>query len=93
MRVRVRFFAGYRDLANTKQTEIELSAPATVERMLDALFSRYPRLRPELLDEHSRVREYVAVLVNGRNVRDLMKGNTPIREGDEIALFPPVAGG
>lgn len=93
MRLRVRFFAAYRELANTKETGIELRSPATLEGVLDALFSQYPRLKQELLDDRGELRDYVAVLVNGRNVRDLMRGATPVREGDEIALFPPVAGG
>jgi len=93
MRVRVRFFAGFRDLANTKEAMVELPSQATVEDGLQALLREFPRLKTELLDERGRLREYVAVLVNGRNVRDLMKEATALREGDEVCLFPPVAGG
>jgi len=93
MRLRVRFFAGFRDVTGARETEVEVKSPATVERMLESLFRLYPRLQSELLDDHGGVREYVVVLVNGRSIRDLKRGATPVHDGDEIALFPPVAGG
>ena len=36
----------------------------------------------------------VLVLVNGRNYSNLPEGlETPLKEGDEVAIFPPIAGG
>ncbi len=34
------------------------------------------------------------ILVNGRHYRNLSHGlDTPLREGDSVSIFPPVAGG
>lgn len=38
--------------------------------------------------------ELAAVLINGRSYRNLPQGlETPLQDGDEISIFPPMAGG
>jgi molybdopterin synthase sulfur carrier subunit len=39
------------------------------------------------------LRDFVNILKNGRNVHFLSGLDTPLDNGDVIALFPPVAGG
>ncbi len=43
-------------------------------------------------DSVEKVRDNLIFLINGRNIRDI-KGKVKIKESDEIAIFPPVAGG
>lgn len=86
-------FANYQMLAGIKEAELDVEPPATVGLMLNALFDKYPDLRSEVLNDAGRLKEYVSILVNGRNARHLMNEDTALHEGDEIALFPPVAGG
>jgi len=38
------------------------------------------------------IREDIIFMINGRNIKDL-KGKVEIKDGDVIALFPPLAGG
>jgi len=38
------------------------------------------------------VRKDIIFMINGRNIKDL-KGRVEIRDGDVIAIFPPLAGG
>ena len=33
------------------------------------------------------------ITVNGRNVNDLKGHRTKLQDGDEVSLFPPIAGG
>lgn len=93
MRITIRFFAAYRDIAGSKEEQIEVRGHASVGALLDVLFRRSPRLRQEIADEEGNVREYVGVLTNGRHVRDLQGLSTPLADGDVVSLFPPVAGG
>ena len=38
------------------------------------------------------IRGDIIFMINGRNIKDL-KGKIAIKDGDEIAIFPPLAGG
>jgi MoaE-MoaD fusion protein len=80
MRVSVRLFAGLRERAGTDRLDIELPEDARVGDVLAAMAATpVGELRP---------RECV-VAVN----REYARADEPVRDGDEVALVPPVSGG
>lgn len=81
MRIRVKLFATLRDRLGANQTEVDLPDEATVSVLLDRLTVAQPKLAPSL--------PTCLVAVN----QEFAFGSTPIRAGDEVALFPPVSGG
>jgi len=81
MRVRVLFFALYRDLAGHSQIDLELEAPATAGTAVARLRAMGPGL--------ARLPDRPAVAVNQQYARL----DAPLDDGDELALLPPVAGG
>ena len=91
-RVRVRFFATYRDLAGVRELEVEVPDNTTVLTLAKLLEEKFPRLKGRLIEE-DRIREETKVLVKGRNIEWLDKENTKANDGDTIAFFPPAAGG
>ncbi len=64
---------------------------ATVGESIDLLLRQHPELRGRIYLDDSRL--IVAVLVNGRDVRDLGGMQTALADGDEVTLVPPVIGG
>jgi MoaD family protein len=88
----VRLFAALRDV--TGQVEIDWDAPATdLGELLEALAGRYgPTFRRTVL-AGERLAPAVMVLVNGHDAR--LSGGTqaPLEPADEVAIFPPLAGG
>jgi molybdopterin synthase sulfur carrier subunit len=46
-----------------------------------------------IFDKEGQLQRYIKVLVNGRGLHVLQGLDTPLSDGDIIALFPPIAGG
>lgn len=81
MRVRMLFFALYRDLAGVPELELDVPADATAQDAIDRLRS--------LSASFGRLPGSPAVAVN----ETYASLETRLSAGDEIALIPPVAGG
>ena len=81
MRINVRLFASYRERAGRSEVELEVPAGATVGRLTDDVNRRFPGLteNPDSL----------VVAVN----REYQDHLYELRDGDEVALIPPVSGG
>ncbi len=91
--MKVKIFATLRQVAGTKETDIEVAPGETVGDLLKRLVERYPKLKGRLFDEAGELQKSIHVFIRGRDIR-LKEGlDTVIEEGDELALFPPVAGG
>jgi MoaD family protein len=81
VRITVKLFAAYREMAGTAELPLDLPEGATVGDALDTL----GRLHPPIAAAGYRP-------VAARNLRHAGRGDL-LREGDEVAVFPPVSGG
>ena len=81
LRIRVRLFAMQRELAGTRELQIEVTTGATVDDAWAAVVAQVPALLPG--------RSTVRFAVNGRYV----PADTALTDGDEVACIPPVSGG
>ncbi|PTQ54046.1 MAG: Molybdenum cofactor biosynthesis protein MoaD [Hydrogenibacillus schlegelii] len=90
--MKVRLFATLRDVSGVAEVDV---APAgeRVRDVLLALVERHPALQAELFLPDGSLKPLVQVFVNGRNIHFTGGLETPVGEGDAIAVFPPVAGG
>lgn len=79
--VRVRFFAGHRDIVGQAELPIALEAGATVGALWEILSARYPRLAG-----------YTGRLLFAVN-QQYAEPATLLAEGDEVSFIPPVSGG
>lgn len=89
--IEVKFFASFRDIVGQRSVSVD-AAGKTVGWLLDHLTERYEGLRPVLF-ENSKLRDYVHVLVNGRSIHFEGSLERVLEDEDEVAIFPPVAGG
>ena len=81
MKVRVRFFAVYREHVGHQEIALDLPAGARVGDLAQEVLRRYPNLVPG--------GRSLAIAVNSQYADP----KTPLAEGDEVALIPPVSGG
>ena len=81
MRITVRFFAIARDQAGVSQSILHLEPGATVETAAKALAEQFPKL--------ATLPPRVGYAVN----QSYVDAKTVLREGDELAVIPPVSGG
>jgi sulfur-carrier protein len=73
-------------------SEVEVTGN-TVSQTLDDLTSRYPAIKPHIMDNQGRLRRYVNLFVNKENITHLKGLDTSIEESDLIILAPSITGG
>lgn len=77
---------------HTEGKTVVEAAGGTVKAVLDDLSAKYPALTPRLFD-NGQVRRFINVYLNNEDVRYLDNLATPVKDGDEVAIIPAVAGG
>ncbi|MDA0352440.1 MAG: hypothetical protein DWG79_00650 [Chloroflexi bacterium] len=82
MRITVHLFAGLRDVMGGDLTEEFEAESITVAALRERLGERHDKLRPYLTG--------VAIAVNEDYILD---DSEPLKDGDTVALIPPIAGG
>lgn len=73
-----------------KEIEIEST---NVNAVIREIITRYPALKPHLLDESENLRSYVSVFLNDEDVRTLQGMDTPVKQEDHLMIVPSIAGG
>ena len=92
MRIKIRSFAGFRNILG-KEREIDLQVEGTmVVDLLRMLCRDHAPLEP-LLFKEGKLREDVNIFLSGKNIDSLQSLQTPLKEGDELALFTAAIGG
>ncbi|MHB8619248.1 MAG: MoaD/ThiS family protein [Chloroflexota bacterium] len=81
MKVRVLLFARYKDLAGTGLLELDVAEGATAGQVFDRVADRFAEMKP--------MRGSTLMAVQAEYV----KPGATLRDGDELALMPPLSGG
>ena len=81
MRIKVKFFALYREIVGQREEQIDMPSGSTALDLWNHFAESHPQLAPNL--PHTRF------AVNG----EYTDPSTMLRDGDEVAFIPPVSGG
>ena len=73
------------------KAEVE-AAGATVQAVLDDLGRQFPGLTERMFDK-GQLKRFVNVYLNDEDIRYLDNLNTAVKDGDQLAIIPAVAGG
>ena len=90
MAIRIQIPTPMRQYAEGKTTVD--ACGATVKALLDDLVKAHPGLQPRLF-LNGQVRQFVNLYLNDEDIRYLNNLDTPVKDGDELAIIPAVAGG
>ena len=71
---------------------VQLEA-TNVGELLERLAARYEPLKAHLFADDGRLRSFINVYVNDRDIRQLSQRQTPVKPGDTISIIPSIAGG
>lgn len=95
MKVTVRFFTTLREIVGKSEEKFTLGAnDLTVGELLKFLEEKYGKpFREYVYDWKGEVKSYLQFLVNGRSITTLQGMETKLKEGDTLAIIPPVGGG
>jgi molybdopterin synthase catalytic subunit len=77
----VKFFASYKEALGRDELDLELKDNSTVSDLIENLRNDHPKL--------GNLLETLVVSVN----LEYAQYDTVLKEGDEVALLPPVSGG
>jgi len=82
----IKLYSYLRKVAGAKELSI---TGTSVRDFVTELVNRHPELASHLL-ENGQIRPHVIITINGHSVTDM---DVPVTEQDQIAIFPPIAGG
>jgi MoaD family protein len=91
MKVRVKFFAYFREAFDGREREIVLPKGSTVGDLLDVVCDT-PKRRAEIF-KGNVLKPLIIVMKNGTSINSLDGLETKIEDDDVIAVFPFIAGG
>jgi len=90
IRVKISIYSVLREKLGWREKEIVVDNdnPTFIE-----VLQREPELYKLVIDDKGNIREGYMILVNGIHIEFKGGPKAPIRDGDEIAIFPPGGGG
>ncbi len=91
MKIRVKFAGPLRTAAGVARAELELDGEATTGAVLQRAAEQFPGVEQELFGAEAKT--YYSIFVNDRLVPEKERTSAPVREGDEVLILLPVAGG
>jgi sulfur-carrier protein len=91
VKIAVRAFASFREILG-KELYLDLKEGSTVEDLLETLTFSNQELKEVAFDDSGVLKDYVLLMVNRKRI-DHSRLNAELKDGDEVAIFPPVAGG
>ena len=90
--VKIKFLARFKDITGEKEVIIDYNGE--IANLIEILTEKYDKgFKDSLFNENGELREYMKILINGEDVRNIDGLKTIVTENDEIVIFQTIAGG
>ena len=97
MEVKVRFFTNLREIVNKREETVVFASggKVTVDLVLKTLSEKYGGTFKEYVydEKTGQPQGFLQFLVNGNSAATLNGLETELKDGDVLAILPPVGGG
>jgi len=95
LKIKVRYFTTLRELARTTEEEIEMENGTTLVDLLEKIVLKYGEAAFNYLYDRKNgaVDPSLQFLVNGVSIRNLQGIRTELKDGNVVAIVPPIGGG
>jgi sulfur-carrier protein len=90
--MQAKVFANLREICGGVSVEVQPNGNRVID-VLDSMIAMYPDLYDEIFTESKKLKPFVHVYLNGKNIVHADGLETIVKDTDQFALFPPVAGG
>jgi len=90
--MQVKVFANLRQICGGVTVEVKPDGDRVID-VLDKMIEMFPDLDEEIFTDEKKLKPFVHVYINGRNIVHDNELETFVKDSDQFALFPPVAGG
>ncbi len=94
MKIEIKFFTSLREITGKKLDHIQLQNSISVYELINLLSKEYgKKFREYIYNRKGEPQDYLSFLVNGTNINNMQGFDTKLKNGDIIAILPPVGGG
>jgi molybdopterin synthase sulfur carrier subunit len=94
MKVEIKFFTSLREITGKKVDQLQLQNSITIDELVTLLSEKYGKnFREYIYNKKGEMQEFLSFLVNGTNINNMQGFDTKLKNGDVIAILPPVGGG
>lgn len=86
-RVEVKFLTRFLDITGERKTQID--DVNKVSDLINILLQKYgEKFKDLLLDANGNLRDYLKIMINGEDIRDIDGLETPLKDGDQVCNVP-----
>jgi len=90
-KARITFYGALAKITGEKTTDVEAS---TLKEALSTLTVKYgDRFKDRIYDEIGKLRRFINIYVNGKDIRFLNHLDTELGDEDKVSIIPAVGGG
>jgi MoaD family protein len=92
MKLKLKLLMPFKDVVGQESLMLDIQG-TTLQNLLDDLLSQYPKLKEKMLDSNGNIDSFVNIFVNDKPTFSNQESEIELNEGDEILIFPAIAGG
>jgi len=90
-KAKITFYGALAKITKEKTVEVNCS---TLKDVINELTAKYgEQFKNKIYDEKGKIRRFINIYVNGKDIRFLNHLNTELKDGDDISIIPAVGGG